>query len=73
MTLKDAYDAIYDSLAKDNFELDSRINDLKAALKAEGLSEATFEPSKLAVNNRQGRKIMVAYFRQKGLKIGFAD
>lgn len=38
----------------------------------EGVKEAVFEPEKLAQNNRQGRKLMQAYFRQKGVKIEFA-
>ena len=35
----------------------------------EGAKEAVFEPAKLAQNNRQGRKLMQAYFRQKGVTV----
>jgi hypothetical protein len=31
-----------------------------------------FEPSKLAQNNRQGRKLMQAYFRKRGVTVSFS-
>lgn len=72
ITLNQAIDNIYASLRDDNRELDLHIAELRAAMAREGTKEVTFEPSKLAQNNRQGRKLMQAYFRQKGVKIGFA-
>lgn len=72
ITLNQAIDNIYASLRDDNRELDLHIAELKAAMAREGAKEVTFEPGKLAQNNRQGRKLMQAYFRQKGVKIGFA-
>lgn len=72
ITLNQAIDNIYASLRDDNRELDVHIAELKAAMAREGAKEVTFEPGKLAQNNRQGRKLMQAYFRQKGVKIGFA-
>lgn len=72
ITLNQAIDNIYASLRDDNRELDLHIAELKAAMAREGANEVTFEPGKLAQNNRQGRKLMQAYFRQKGVKIGFA-
>lgn len=72
ITLNQAIENIYASLRDDNRELDLHIAELKAAMAREGAKDVTFEPGKLAQNNRQGRKLMQAYFRQKGIKIGFA-
>lgn len=72
MSVENAIDAIYASLINDNAELDLRIKELKEAMKLENKSEVIFEPSKLAQNNRQGRKLMQSYFKQKGVKINFA-
>ena len=71
-TVAEAIEGIYESLANDNAELDSRILTLKAALAAEGLKEAVVEPTRLAQNNRQGRKLMQSYFRKKGVVVTFA-
>lgn len=72
MTTAEALEKIYDSLANDNVELDAAIKDLKAALAAEGLKEAVVEPTRLAQNNRQGRKLMQSYFKKKGVTVTFA-
>ena len=72
MTVTDALDQIYDSLANDNAELDERIKALKTALSLEGLKEAVVEPTRLAQNNRQGRKLMQSYFKKKGVTVTFA-
>ncbi|MGA9659897.1 MAG: hypothetical protein WBQ60_12480 [Asticcacaulis sp.] len=72
MTVTDALEKIYESLANDNVELDAAIKDLKAALAEEGLKEAVVEPSRLAQNNRQGRKLMQSYFKKKGVTVTFA-
>lgn len=71
-TVAEAVEAIYASLKADNAELDLRIGELKAAMAREGVSEAVFDPARIAQNNRQGRKLMQAYFRQRGVKVGFA-
>jgi hypothetical protein len=31
-----------------------------------------FDPSRLAINNRQGRKTMQAYFKKRGVTVTFA-
>ena len=72
MTTAEALEKIYKSLANDNVELDAAIKDLKAALAAEGLKEAVVEPTRLAQNNRQGRKLMQSYFKKKGVTVTFA-
>jgi hypothetical protein len=66
-----AVDAIYASIRADNAELDQHIAALKAAMAREGRKEAVFDPTKLAQNNRSGRKLMQAYFRQRGVTVTF--
>ena len=70
-TVAEAIDRIYASLQADNADLDQHITVLKAALAREGLKEAVFDPAKLVQNNRQGRKLMQAYFRQRGVTVKF--
>lgn len=71
-TVAEATDRIYASLQADNVDLDIHIATLKAAMAREGVKEAVFDPAKLAQGNRSGRKLMQAYFRQRGVKVGFA-
>ncbi|RVD65973.1 hypothetical protein EN750_05575, partial [Mesorhizobium sp. M7A.F.Ca.ET.027.03.2.1] len=52
---------------------DTHIAALKAALTREGIKQAVFDPAKLAQNNRSGRKLMQAYFRQRGVSVKFSD
>jgi hypothetical protein len=73
LTLAEAIDNVYTSLREDNRDLDTHIGALKAALAREGRGEAVFDPTKLAQNNRHGRKLMQAYFRQRGVKVAFAE
>lgn len=72
LTVAEAKEAVYASLAAGNAEIDTAIAGLKAAMAREGVKEAEFEPSRLAQNNRSGRKTMQAYFRQRGVKVVFA-
>lgn len=71
MSVQNAIDAIYESLKQDNLELDARIKELKDAMIAAGEKTAMFDTNKIAQNNRQGRKLMQSYFKQKGVKIDF--
>jgi hypothetical protein len=71
-TVAEAIDNIYASLQANNAEIDTHISALKAALKREGKSEAVFDPGRLAQNNRSGRKLMQAYFRQRGVTVKFS-
>jgi hypothetical protein len=71
-TLAEATDAIYASIQADNADLDAHIATLKAAMAREGIKEAVFDPTKLAQGNRSGRKLMQAYFRQRGVKVTFS-
>ncbi len=70
-TVEDATNRIYESLRADNADLDMHIAALKAALAREGMKEAVFDPAKLAQNNRAGRKLMQAYFRQRGVSVKY--
>ena len=72
MTVAEALEQIYTSLANDNAGIDDCIREAKAAMAAEGLKELPVEPSRLAQNNRQGRKTMEAYFRKRGVAVKFA-
>ncbi|MGZ9724705.1 hypothetical protein [Rhizobium miluonense] len=70
-TVADAINRIYESLQADNADIDLHIANLKAALTRAGLTEAVFDPARLAHNNRSGRKLMQAYFRQRGVTVKF--
>ncbi|MCM2438455.1 hypothetical protein GOZ78_07790 [Agrobacterium vitis] len=72
LSLQQAIDNIYTSINNDNEEIDVHIAALKAAMAREGAKEAVFETTKLAQPNRQGRKIMQAYFKKKGVAVSFA-
>ena len=72
LTLAQAIDNIYASIKADNEDLDNHIVALKAAMARAGAKEAVFEPAKLAQSNRQGRKLMQAYFRKKGVAVSFS-
>jgi hypothetical protein len=71
-TVAEATNRIYESLHADNADLDMHIATLKAALMREGLKEAVFDPAKLSQNNRSGRKLMQAYFRQRGVTVKYS-
>ena len=72
LTLSQAIDNIYVSIKNNNEDLDAHIAALKAAMARDGAKEAVFEPAKLAQSNRQGRKIMQAYFKKKGVTVAFS-
>ncbi|MCY1666177.1 hypothetical protein [Rhizobium sp. SL86] len=71
-TVAEATDRIYQSLQNDNVDIDLHIATLKAALAKAGQKQAVFDPSRLVQNNRAGRKLMQAYFRQRGVMVVFA-
>lgn len=71
-TVADATNRIYESLQADNANIDACIATLKAALAQAGQKEAVFDPARLVQNNRSGRKLMQAYFRQRGVTVKFS-
>ena len=71
-TVAEATESIYASLQANNADIDAHIATLKAALTREGIKQAVFDPTRLAQNNRSGRKLMQAYFRQRGVSVRFS-
>jgi hypothetical protein len=71
-SVAEATDSIYASLQANNADIDAHIAALKAAMTREGMKEALFDPARLAQNNRSGRKLMQAYFRQRGVRVMFS-
>lgn len=63
---------IYTSIHNDNENIDTLIEQLKAAMTAEGKKAAPVNSSRLMQNNRQGRKTMEAYFRKRGVTLEFS-
>jgi hypothetical protein len=72
ITTAQALENIYSSLDDNNRDIDTHIAALKAALTAAGEKAAIVDPNRLAQNNRQGRKMMQSYFRQRGVVVEFA-
>lgn len=73
MDLNTAKEAIYTSMQNDNEDIDLHIKNLKSSMQSAGLKEISFEPSRLAQNNRSGRKMMQSYFKKRGVKITFEE
>lgn len=71
MPIEDAKEKIYTALENDNEDIDQHIAALKAAMAEEGVWEALFDPTRLAQNNRAGRKMMQSYFKKRGVKVVF--
>ena len=71
MSLEQAIEAIYTSLENNNEDIDVHIVNLKAVMAENGLTEAMFKSERLPINNREGRKTMQAYFKKRGVKVGF--
>lgn len=71
LTLNEAIDNIYTSLRENNADIDVHIAALKAAMAKDGAKQAVFDPTKLAQNNRQGRKTMQSYFKKRGVVVEF--
>ena len=72
LTLSQAIENVYASLKANNADIDVHIAALKSALAKDGVKEAVFDASKLAQNNRQGRKTMQAYFKKRGVTVSFS-
>ena len=73
LSVEQAIEEIYTSINNENEGLDDHIKNLKAALVAKGEKEATFETGRLAMNNRQGRKMMQTYFKKRGVAVKFSQ
>lgn len=73
VTLEQAIENIYTSLMNGNDNIDTHISQLKTAMQASGKKVATFDTSRLAQNNRQGRKMMQSYFKKRGVNVEFSE
>lgn len=71
ITIDQVLENIYTALHANNKDLDQHIAVLKGALAAESKTNVVVDPTRLPQNNRQGRKIMQAYFRQRGVAVTF--
>lgn len=67
-----ALEDIYASLENGNANIDTHIAALKSALAVSGQKAAVVDPQRLVQNNREGRKRLQAYFRQRGVVVEFA-
>lgn len=67
-----ALESVYMSLQNDNENIDSCIAQLKEALEQNGQDHALIDTTRLAQNNRQGRKLMESYFRKRGVTVKFS-
>lgn len=72
LTTAQALENVYASLHDGNRDIDTHIAALKQTLADEGKKEAVVDPDRLSQNNRQGRKMMQSYFRQRGVSVTFA-
>ena len=72
-TIAQALENIYASLKNDNEDIDAHIQQLKAAMSANGQKTVAVEPARLVQNNRQGRKMMQSYFKKRGVVVTFAE
>ncbi len=72
-SVKQALEAIYASLANNNEGIDKAIETLKAALAEKGEKVALVDKTRLAQNDRQGRRMMQSYFKKRGVTVEFAE
>lgn len=69
-----ALEAVYEGLHGDDLRaLDAAILSLRSAMKENNIKTATFDPSRLAQNNREGRKRMQSYFKKRGVSVNFSN
>ncbi len=68
-TVEQVLENIYASLHNNNEGLDGYIAQLKETLAP--AKEVTVDSSKIPVPNREGRKMMQAYFKKRGIIVEF--
>jgi len=71
--LAQALENIYLSLRNDNDGLDTHIAALKEIMASQGTTSVEVDPTRLVMPNRQGRKMMQSYFKQRGVIVTFAS
>lgn len=67
-----ALEKVYASLHDNNVGIDAAIAELKTALAAKGEKVAMVDKTRLAQNDRMGRRLMQSYFRKRGVEVEFA-
>lgn len=72
-TVEQILEKIYASLQNDNEDIDTHIQEMKAALSVNNRESVEIESSRLVQNNRQGRKLMQSYFKKRGVAIAFTE
>ncbi len=72
-SLQNAIEGVYTCLHNNNIDLDQAIAALKRVMTEGQIKEVSFEPKRLAQNNRSGRKLMQAYFRKRGVTVCFSE
>lgn len=73
LTIEKALENIYASMQNDNEDIDTHIQHLKTAMAANGQTNVAVDCSRLAQNNRQGRKMMQSYFKKRGVAVTFLE
>lgn len=73
LTSAAALENIYTSLMNNNQDIDQHIAALRAALHAESKPSIEVDTTRLAQNNRQGRKLMESYFKKRGVIVTFSQ
>lgn len=68
-----ALDKVYACLHDNNTGIDAAIAELKTALAAKGEKVAIVDKSKIAQNDRVGRRMMQSYFKKRGVAVEFAE
>lgn len=71
LSVEQALENIYASLENNNDDIDNHIEALKAALPEGPKKTVAVQTSRLVQNNRQGRKMMEAYFKKRGVIVTF--
>jgi len=70
--LNSTLEAVYASLNNGNDGLDGHIAALKAILRAQNAASVEIDAGHSPQPNRQGRKMMQSYFKQRGAIVHFA-
>lgn len=70
--IEQAKEDVYASLINDNQGIDIYIKALKDAMAEDGQKQAVFDPKRLPIQNRSGRKMMQSYFKKRGVTVVFA-
>lgn len=71
--VKQALDAVHNSLNDNNAGLDEKIAALKAALEQKGEKSVLMDKTRLPNNSRPGRKMLQTYFKKRGVVVVYAE